>query len=99
MLATSIFSFSQKFSKIISELSSYLRIAWQRVDKKYNAFNLAIFKSLPNDKILNWSKLKAFADDKINVTKNSICYGKGRKHCLKGGNAGYPQFLLFPQCF
>ena len=26
------------------------------------------FQSLPNDKILDWSKLKAFADDKINVT-------------------------------
>ena len=25
--------------------------------------------SLPNDKILDWSKLKAFADDKINVTE------------------------------
>ena len=23
--------------------------------------------SLPNDKILDWSKFKAFADDKINV--------------------------------
>ena len=23
--------------------------------------------TLPNDKILDWSKLKAFADDKINV--------------------------------
>ena len=25
--------------------------------------------SLPNDKILDWSKLEAFAEDKINVTK------------------------------
>ena len=25
--------------------------------------------SLPNDKFLDWSKLKAFADDKINVTE------------------------------
>ena len=25
------------------------------------------FNSLPNDKILDWSKLKAVADDKINV--------------------------------
>ena len=24
--------------------------------------------SIPDDKILDWSKLKAFADDKINVT-------------------------------
>ena len=27
------------------------------------------FNSLPNDKILHKSKFKAFADDKINVTK------------------------------
>ena len=27
-----------------------------------------LLNSLPNDKILDWSKLKALADDKINVT-------------------------------
>ena len=27
------------------------------------------FNSLPNDKTLDWSKLKAFADDKINVNQ------------------------------
>ena len=27
------------------------------------------FNSLPNDKILDWSKLKAFADDKTIVTQ------------------------------
>ena len=27
---------------------------------------------LPNDKILDWSKSKAFADDKVNVTKQLI---------------------------
>ena len=26
--------------------------------------------SLPNNKILDWSKLKAYADNKINVTEN-----------------------------
>ena len=30
------------------------------------------FNPLPNDKILDWSKLKASADDKINVTQNLI---------------------------
>ena len=29
---------------------------------------------------LDWSKLKAFADVKMNV---EICFGKGRKHCVK----------------
>ena len=27
------------------------------------------FNSLPNDKMLGWSKLKAFAEDKINVNE------------------------------
>ena len=27
--------------------------------------------SLPNDKILDWSEFKVFADDKINVTKKN----------------------------
>ena len=27
-----------------------------------------LFHPLPNDKILDWSKFKALADDKINVT-------------------------------
>ena len=31
--------------------------------------NEALFHSLPNNKILDWSKLKAFADDKICVTE------------------------------
>ena len=28
------------------------------------------FYNLPNDKALDWSKLKAFADEKINVTQS-----------------------------
>ena len=61
---------------------------------------LELFKSLPNDKILDWSKLKAFADEKINVTKQ-LKFGKGRVENIvgKGENAGYQHFLLFPQCF
>ena len=35
--------------------------------------------SLLNDKILDWSTLKAFADDKINVTEIE----KSRKECWK----------------
>ena len=34
---------------------------------KFNAFSLNLTQ---NDKYLDWSKLKAFADDKINVTQN-----------------------------
>ena len=56
--------------------------------------------ALPNDKILDWSKLKAFADDKINVTeKVKIVLARVENIVGKGENAGYQHFLLFPQCF
>ena len=58
------------------------------------------FNSLPNDKILDWSKLKAFADDKINVNEVlKIGLGKVENIVGKGENAGHQHFLLFPQCF
>ena len=56
--------------------------------------------SLPNDKILDWSKLKALADDKINVTeKLKFVLRRVENIVGKGENAGYQHFLLFPQCF
>ena len=58
--------------------------------------------SLPNDKISDLSKLKAFADDKINTThKLKFASGQTEKEnsVVKGENAGYQHFLLFPQCF
>ena len=55
--------------------------------------------SLPN-KFLVWSKLKAFADDKINVTENlEFVLERIENTGGKGENAGYQHFLLFPQCF
>ena len=58
------------------------------------------FHSLPNDKILDWSNLKAFADDKINMTEN-LKFVRGREENIegKGENAGCQHFLFFPQCF
>ena len=58
------------------------------------------FNSLPNDKILDWFKLKAFADNKINLAqKSKFIYGRVENIVGKGENAGYQRFLLFPQCF
>ena len=49
-----------------------------------------IFNSLPNDKILDWSKIKAYADDKINVTeKLNFVLGRVSNIVGKGENAGY----------
>ena len=56
--------------------------------------------SLPNDKIIDWSKLKASADDNINVTeKLKFVLGRAQNIVGKGENAGYQHFLLFPPCF
>ena len=52
--------------------------------------------SVPNDKILDWSKLKASADDN---EKLNFSLGKLEKIVGKGENADYQHFLLFPQYF
>ena len=58
------------------------------------------FYSLPNNKILDWSKLKAFADDKIKVLKMMIFVLDRIENILgKRENAGYQHFLIFPLCF
>ena len=58
------------------------------------------FNSLPNDKFLDWSKLKAFADDKMNVRRNfKLVLGREENIVGNGENAGYQYFLIFPQCF
>ena len=58
------------------------------------------FNSLPNDKILDWSKLKAIADDKTKALNMIILVLDTVENILgKAENAGYQHFLLFPQCF
>ena len=63
--------------------------------------NLApIINSLQNDKILHKSKLSAFADDKIKVAEYlKFVFGRIQNIVGKGENAGFQDFLLFPQCF
>ena len=55
--------------------------------------------SLPNDKILDKSKLKDFADDKINMTNVTDFVLARVENVGKAENAGHQHFLLFPQCF
>ena len=54
-----------------------------------------IFNSLPNNKILDWSELKAFADDKINVIEK-LKFALERVENIVGKvkNAGNQHFLL-----
>ena len=55
---------------------------------------MPMFNSLPNNKILALTKLKAFADNKFNVASD------GDENLVeKGENTGYQHFVLFPQYF
>ena len=63
-----------------------------------------MFSSLTNNKFLDWSKLKALADDKINVTKlkfekSEICFWKVGKHYGKRRKCWLPAFSPFPRMF
>ena len=56
--------------------------------------------SSANDKILLWSKLKAFADNEINKFERLKFVLRWEENIVeKGENAGYQHFLLFPLCF
>ena len=56
--------------------------------------------TLPNDKIVALTKLKAFADDNLNMNqKLKFALGRVENIVGKEENAGYQHFLLFPPCF
>ena len=55
---------------------------------------------LPNNKILDFTKLEELEDNKFKVAKMRISlYDRVENTVGKGENAGYQHFLLFPQCF
>ena len=60
-----------------------------------------IVNPLPDDKISDWSKLKAYADDKFkNVTQNiKVVFSLDRKHCGKRRKCWLPAFSSFPTMF
>ena len=56
--------------------------------------------TLSKDKLLDVTKFKAFAGDKINVAHMTISvFDRVENIVGKGENAGYQHFILFPQCF
>ena len=56
--------------------------------------------SLPKDKILDWSKLKAFADENFKIAKTMISVCDRAENVVGiGENAGFQHFLLILQCF
>ena len=58
------------------------------------------FNPLPTDKILGWTKLKAFADDNSNVIQMAqYFHDRVEKIVGKGESAGYQHFSPFPTMF
>ena len=52
------------------------------------------------NKMFDWSKLKAFADDKININEEQkVVLGTGRKNCGKRRKCCKPAFSHFPTMF
>ena len=58
------------------------------------------FNPLLNNKILDMTKLKAFADDKLNIAKMTVSlFDRVENTVGKGENAGSKHFLLFHRVF
>ena len=65
-----------------------------------NFETLCCFNCLPNDEFIDWSKLKALAYNRINVTeKLKNCFGKSRKHDGKRRKCWLKAFSPFPIMF
>ena len=64
-----------------------------------NTLDADMFKSLPNVKSLDWSKVKTFADNKINVNEKLFWFEKGRKLCGKRRKCWLSMFSPFPTMF
>ena len=61
---------------------------------------MAMINSFPNDKFLDSSKMKEFADNNFKFDENGRKLSKRVENTVgKREIARYEQFLLFPQCF
>ena len=78
-------------------LCNFIKIGWVVSENKI--FEKEV-NSLPNNKGLDWSRIKDITDDKINVTQIlKFVSSMGENIVGKGENTGYQHFLLFPQYF
>ena len=100
MLVTYIFSFS---SNVFKSLPLEVHLKLGQHDKELTNTSRIInqiLKLLQNDKLLDVKKLKAFADDKLNVTRMTISlFDKSRKHFSKSRKCWLPAFSPFPTVF
>ena len=97
-----MFSSSLKFEKY-SQVNGYNgpeNICRAACIVKNSIPNCDLLNPLPDDKILDRSKLKQSADDNSRFDENSRKFSKWVENTVgKGEIARYQQFLLFPQCF
>ena len=60
---------------------------------------MTMINSFPNDKFLDSSKMKEFADDNFKFDENGRKFSKQVENIVGEGEiARYQQSLLFPQC-
>ena len=85
---------SQLFDQNLFHASIIRRfVPWYKASKR-------CINSLPNNKILEGSNLKAFADNKIKLDKMLIVVFEGIENIVgKGENASLPGFSPFPTIF
>ena len=102
-LTLNLRSLCQEQNNISCYVTLYLVVLHHVMSCYYQQLYLYLqrFNSLPNDTLLDWSKLKAFADDKKKKcdSKIEICSGKERKHCGKRRKCWLPAFSPFPVMF
>ena len=81
-------------------LSIWKKLKFCRLVKGYESPVTLNTIPLPNDKILEKSKLKAVADSNLKVIQMAKFVLKKIENIVeKEENTGYQHFLVFPQCF
>ena len=95
MFSVTVFSIPPKtnFNFLLSSAN-----AFNLNQHKILLFSRVLINYVPNAKTFDWSKLKAFADDRLNVTQNvKVVFHRIENIVGKEENAGYQHFLLFPR--
>ena len=89
LLFLTMFSFPVSFKDKICPISFYALICRLQMLSIWASKKLCSFVNSLPDKILDWSKFKAFADDKIKLAKIMIfVFDRIEKNCKKQGLFG-----------
>ena len=95
----SLYQVTSRSTNLYQNLSK-CRVSLVLYEKDYRLCKATIFNSLPNDKIWDVTKLKAFADNKLNIDEMMISLLDRVENTEgKRENADYQHFLLFQECF